>query len=93
MRFSLRLSRNLGIPINELNERIDSETLSLYLAGERVDPMDDPFFLSGMTNYWIARTGMVFNSGIKTKDFIVDRTKAKTVSADTFKNLLNGAIG
>jgi len=61
--FVVKLSRQMGIPVKRMLNEMDSEEISLYLAAERISPMDDPWQRNALNCYVTARA-----AGVKCKE-------------------------
>tara|TARA_R110002126_G_scaffold256922_3_gene399913 strand:+ start:7754 stop:8035 length:282 start_codon:yes stop_codon:yes gene_type:complete len=71
----MRLCKQLGKTLKELLSSIDSQELSLWMAYDRLDPLDDPYWRTGLTCSTMAtlHTGKKF----KAEDFIPRRENKK----------------
>jgi len=87
--YAMRLSREMGIPIGELSERITWEEFDLYLGLERMLPLVDPWAINAINCHVTACSMGAKNS--KVKNYLPRKQSRKQSAEDlkqAFKSLL-----
>lgn len=71
--------------ISEFLNKVSSEEISLYLAADRINPIDDPYLRSARSDYIVARS-----AGIKCKPKEFEYKYKPQQSIDELKAALMG---
>lgn len=82
----MRLARQMGRTLAELLDSIDSHELSLWIAYDRLEPLDDPYWRTGL----ICSTMANINKDKKTTAFkpddFIPRQRNQTDQKEAMRN-------